>query len=185
LAYPLFKATQEISLIQYVFVHEFGHLFDFANNLNHEVLSDPSCLERVKNDEDYERECHPTMKPGSWGDISWRTPSEVRPEKDFFGRNLLCFYGCETYINTETEMIPFYQGLSTSDFVSSYGASNYADDLAEAWAARWLHVKNKGELQVEVSPTFEVNLSNIYNSDNFSQKRLFLENFAASEVKYP
>jgi hypothetical protein len=36
-----------------------------------------------------------------------------------------------------------------------------------------------------VSPTFEVNLANIYNSKAFGEKREFMKNFTHGEVKYP
>ncbi|WP_374076699.1 hypothetical protein [Bdellovibrio bacteriovorus] len=186
LPYPQLKTAKATPLLQYVFVHEFGHLFDYANKLNKEELGDPTCFDRdIDTDEAYYRECKPYMAPNSWGDISWKDFLTVKPEKDFSFRSKLCFYNCESYIDVNTEMVLLYKGLSQSDFVTSYAASNHMDDFAESWAVRWLVESQQGGLSVQASPELEVRAEDIYNSEKFKTKRDFIEAFTKNPVLYP
>lgn len=185
LPYPRYTSEKNLMLLQYVFAHEFGHLFDFANQINDEILGIPDCNKHdIKNDEDYYRYCKPFMKPGSWGDISWKDSRDVKEDHDFFGRDKLCFYNCKNRMNVESEMPRFYEGLANSDFISSYAASNHMDDFAEAWAIRWLF-STGANLKLKATENMTVDYAKIYNSEKFKAKREFMERFAKGDVRYP
>lgn len=95
----------------YVLTHEFGHLFDFANDIN----NGPS-------------------GPRDWTALSWRNESRVLPEQDFPGRAQVCYYNCGDRIIPRSKIPALYAGLDASNFVTMYAATNIYDDFAESVA---------------------------------------------------
>jgi|GEM_PF-1180021 hypothetical protein len=184
LAYPVYKTHGDIPLLQYVLVHEIGHLFDFANNINEVVVDDPTCEARTTSRRQYHQECKPHFTPTSWGLISWENIYFLRAEKDFFGSDKFCFYNCKSYPNKQ-DMLKTYKGLSNSDFLSGYAASSFMEDFAESWAAHWLIKTHKADLSLHASRELNFKVSEKYNSKKFAQKRSYLEQFLKSEIKYP
>ncbi|NUN07421.1 MAG: hypothetical protein HUU57_16880 [Bdellovibrio sp.] len=186
LPYPRFDGQKPPSLLLDIVVHEFGHMLDFANSINEELFGVKDCMQQdIKSEEDYFEKCKPYAKPGSWTDISWIDGRTAKPEKDFLGRSKLCFYNCVNRMDLQTEMVPFYQGLAQSDFVTSYAASNYMDDFAEAWAVRWMLTTLKGDLSIKASPTVEVQMQDIFESQKFKVKKEYMDKFVQGEIKYP
>ncbi|HEY1079966.1 MAG TPA: hypothetical protein VGE46_07705 [Bdellovibrio sp.] len=186
LEYPRFDGQKPPSLLLDIVVHEFGHMLDFANSINEESFGVADCLkEDIKSEDEYFEKCKPYARPGTWTDISWKDGRTAKPEKDFAGRNKLCFYNCVNRMDLQTEMVPFYQGLAQSDFVTSYAASNYMDDFAEAWAVRWMVETLQGDLSIKASPTVEVQMKDIYESAKFKVKRDYMDTFVQGEIKYP
>lgn len=112
--------------LYFVITHEFGHLFDFANNLNEQV----NCPE--PSDEDEEPEC--VMKEGSFGAISWETDRKPKSENEFLNRNGLCFYACEGKTLSKDDVPLLYKSILNTDFISTYGAVQPWDDFAESLA---------------------------------------------------
>lgn len=185
LKYPVYSTPKiDVSLLQYVIVHEFGHMLDFANKINNVKIVDESCMDRVETDEDFERECQVSVAPESWGAFSWQRHRQVLPHKNFPGRDKLCFYDCQSYMSS-AEMLEFYDGLRQSDFISSYGASNMMDDFAEAWAVRWMIERKDADLLLHADESSIVDTRVLYNSEKFREKREYMENFSKGEVLYP
>lgn len=186
LAYPKFTGHKPPSLLLNIIVHEFGHLFDFSNKINGEELGDPECLnEEIQSEEEFYDKCKPFATPNTWTDISWINGITVKSEKDFSGRAKLCFYNCTSRLDLSTELIPFYEGLAQSDFVTSYAASGYMEDFAEAWVVRWMRTVFKGDLAIQASPSVEVRMNDIYMSEKFKAKREYIEKFVQGKIIYP
>lgn len=185
LDFPKYEMSQNFDLIQDVTVHEFGHMFDFSNKLVQEVETVPDCLnENIDSLEKYLEKCKPIMIENTFGDISWINSGFAKSNSDFDGRNRLCFYYCETFM-TPQEMVNMYVGLSTSDFVTSYAASNPRDDFAETWAIRWMLEYKNAHLILKASENFSFSTYDIYNSEKFKPKRQFLDRFLTSNIQYP
>ena len=112
--------------LYFVVIHEFGHLFDFANDLNKQV----NCPE--PSDEDEEPEC--AMAESSFGAISWETDRMPKDENEFLNRNNLCFYSCNGKTLKKNDVPLIYESLLNTDFISTYGATQPWDDFAESLA---------------------------------------------------
>lgn len=130
---PTFRVTNPRSSVNeflyFVFTHEFGHFFDFANDVNQF-----HCPNGVDAEETPEL-C--TAVANTWSAKTWANFVTPRTQNDFAGRDRLCFYGCDfsaTPPLAGAEITSLYEGLMGSGFVSNYGASNPYDDFAEAVA---------------------------------------------------
>lgn len=181
LAYPKFEIQGNLSFLQNVFGHEFGHLFDFANKIN-KINVDGSCLEKVE--EENRASCY-SFADDSWASLSWKSVREIKPEHDFFGRKRFCYYYCqpEDRMN-ESEMNRSYKEISLSDFVSTYAATNAYDDFAESWNTYWV-IQRGSNVLLHVNPDFRFSSKEIYQSDKFRSKREFIANFLKSKIAYP
>jgi hypothetical protein len=87
--YPTNQNTPEFTL-DYALAHEFGHLFDFTNQLN--KISDCKWEKAPNGDYVHIGKCE--VVPGSWGAFSWTHIDEVRAEQEYAHRKELCFYFC-------------------------------------------------------------------------------------------
>ncbi|MBO9668633.1 MAG: hypothetical protein J7501_17680, partial [Bdellovibrio sp.] len=164
LEFPVYESTTPPPLLQYILAHEFGHLFDFANGVTQVENSIENCENQTLNEEnDHPQKCKPSMRKGSFGSFSWKNLDSPLLEKDFYGRNRLCFYRCKTFM-TNDEMLKLYQGLAASDFISTYAATNPLDDFAEAWAVRWLLNTGK-DLNLKVNKEFQIHTKDNYESE--------------------
>ncbi len=182
LNFPRFTAgSKNPSFLKDVVIHEFGHMFDFANALDSVQLDDENC--GAANPDESEK-CPYHFVEKNWGSLTWKTFDTVKPEYDFFNRDRLCFYRCTTHMNPETEVLPFYQGLGHSVFVSTYAASNPMEDWAEAWAAHWM-LENGEDFEINASADYTFKASDIVNSPKSAERKLFMEHFLSSEIKYP
>ncbi len=185
LQYPIYESKLDISLLQYVVVHEFGHMLDFANGLNQESYGNKNCfLEGVSTYEEYLEKCRPFYESGTWGNISWKSYAVIQDKSDFWGRGLFCFYDCQTY-PVAADIEKAYKGLSSSEFITSYASTNAMDDFAESWAIRWLISEKKNELSLQFDEAFKINTKTVYETPKFKTKREFLKNFAEGEIFYP
>ena len=112
--------------LYFAVVHEFGHMFDFANQLNRTEECPPSPSGETK------EEC--PMAKESWGILSWKTESTPQPENQFPYRKGLCFYWCGLEPMTGAAVRDVYRGLALSNFLSTYAATNPWDDFADSLA---------------------------------------------------
>lgn len=163
--------------LYYVIVHEFGHLFDFANHLNR--YADPNCAPASRG-----RECE--MHPESWGALSWVTPHTPKPENEFPHRTGLCFYWCDGH-PLRREVIPtLYSGLDRTSFLSAYATTQPWDDFAESLA---FHLTSESLGSTYVVDTAQGPLYDLMaklGSPVFATKRAYLRAFLErSDIRYP
>lgn len=126
---PKIETTSETNpedFLYFVIAHEFGHLFDFANDLN----KTKNCTE-PQNEEDFPI-CE--MEEGGWGAISWQTEMKPKSASEFPLRSSLCFYQCEGKPLSKLEVPQVYSDLSKTDFISAYAATGPFDDIADSLA---------------------------------------------------
>lgn len=110
--------------IYFVLVHEFGHLFDFANDLNKKE----NCTKLANGDE----EC--VMSAGSWGALSWETSHKPRTENEFLNRSGLCFYWCGDKPLSPSTANQIYEDIYETSFLSLYASQQPWDDFADSLA---------------------------------------------------
>ena len=96
-----------------VVIHEFGHLFDFANELNGQW----------------------TVEKGSYAALSWKTLMLPLPGVDFPNRREICFYDCEDHPVKESLVETIYNDLYTkTNFLNTYTSRNAREDFADTFA---------------------------------------------------
>ncbi len=172
LPYYNVKSHVEISDFLYLVVaHEFGHFFDFANQVN----DFGACRGEEEN-------C-PAIS--EWSKLSWETSAKPLATSDFAHRSQLCFYNCKQPIASADAMV-LYQGLEQSDFISSYGSTNPWDDFAEVvsiWAAdKYI----SGAISIHVLGSAPINIINHLHSVHMKLKKEYVENLMASKrLTYP
>lgn len=185
LPYPRFQTSTNLPLLEYALTHEVGHLLDFANKLNKESATVDCPYENITSDEDYYQQCKPEFNEGTWGRIDWVNSVQIQPAKDFDLRSKLCYYDCDTLLNPEQDAVTLYTGFSKSSFATTYGATNVADDFAEAWATHWVVNTKHSNVITRGSADISTSLEEIYHSERFKTKREFLEKFVKGPVRYP
>ncbi|MBF0441884.1 MAG: hypothetical protein HQK54_08275 [Oligoflexales bacterium] len=129
--YESYELTQGLPYIQtssnmpgfdlsyFVVTHEFGHIFDFANQLNR---ADRKMDKNQKTSE---------YSDGTWGSISWLSSDLPRPGDRFPYRRSLCFYSCNHEGMTKSAVKELYRGLSGSSFISTYAATSPTEEFAD------------------------------------------------------
>lgn len=113
--------------LYFVVAHEFGHIFDFANELN--KIKD-SCEEKEVDGKKVECE----MAEQSWGAISWINMSKPRLENDYANRSSLCFYSCNQKYIATADINNLYSDLYRTNFISTYSSIQPWDDFADSLA---------------------------------------------------
>lgn len=165
------KTDARVSDFLYFLVaHEFGHLFDFANNLNQQI----DCPE-VHSDEDEFPECK--MAENSWGSLSWITDREPKVENAFPLRDRLCFYDCKNNHLRKSDVFDVYDSLAQTNFISTYATGQPWDDFAESLAYFLMDQKLDSQFFIDTrqGKTFDVKLK--LKSPIFAPKRDYLEKF--------
>lgn len=172
------RNTKEYFL-DYVLNHEFGHLFDFANDLNHIV----DC--EFKKDADgkwrYVGSCVP--KPGSWTALSWQNRKDPVAGADFPIRSELCFYACYGHFIDRKNAVSLFTGLTGSPYQSTYAASNYVEDFAETFASKiaydsgFRYGLNIGGQSFDMSAH--------YAAPVMQPKRDYINKFLSGKIVYP
>ncbi|MBI3557505.1 MAG: hypothetical protein HY074_14670 [Deltaproteobacteria bacterium] len=156
--------------LYFVIAHEFGHIFDFANQLNKSVN---------------EHE----LAPGSWGALSWKDNTTPSAGNRFPNHRGLCFYECNGKTLPASAIAPLYEALyESTNFISTYSTTEPWDDFADS-LAYYLVAKNLGtryELDTQ-QPTRAVydSIAKV-TSARFATKYQFLDAFLKrTDIKYP
>lgn len=157
--------------LYFVVAHEFGHIFDFANNLN---ATDPAC----------EGDACPFAK-ASWGELSWESPQLANAENDFMDRTGLCFYWCETNTINLDRVPQLYRDLQRSNFISTYAASNPWDDFADSLAYFSTQHYLQTKYAIDTKQDAKYDIMRKLKSENFRSKREYIQRFLRSEINYP
>lgn len=158
--------------LYFVIAHEFGHIFDFSNAVNHCSVGDDPNDEHCYFDED------------SFGGIAWQHDRVVKPEHDYYHRDQLCFYWCDANVIASEAIANVYTDLFKSSFISTYGSTNPWDDFAES-VAYWLMDK---ELRARIAIQFEGQVFDVASklqSLQFERKRSYVETFFSKPIIYP
>ena len=162
--------------LYFVIAHEFGHIFDFTNNVN--VAT--SCNEPQK-DEPYE--C--VMDQNSWAGLSWKTSMVAQPESDFPERRSFCFYRCNGNFMNSADAIRAYGNLYKSDFISAYAATSPWDDWADS-VAYFMMDEELGTSYLTQVGYISFDIMTKLHSDGFEKKFKYLKKFfSRTDLQYP
>lgn len=162
--------------LYFVLAHEFGHILDFTNQLNH---SDDCRFENNK----MVGTCLPAAH--SWTELSWiNMLGTAQSQFDFPARKEFCFYSCKQAMDV-TRASQIYTGMFRTNFISVYAAQNpmedFADTLAYYTIDRFLGAKYV--IQMTDGSVFDV-IAHL-NSAVLSEKVKFIDRFLLGPVKYP
>ncbi len=162
--------------LYFVIAHEFGHQFDFANQLNE--YKDPKCIENEK------AECE--LVPGSYGSLSWLTDKTVKPEFEFPHRKDLCFYDCKGKKIPSAGQGPLYEALHTrTPFLSTYSVTEPWDDFADSVAYIVAHKQLKSNYDLYADGKQYSTMAKI-SAPIFKPKYDYITRFLArKDIKYP
>lgn len=158
--------------LYFVIAHEFGHVIDFANELN----VTESCLSE---------DCQ--LKAGTWGSISWETYKTAKPENEFLYRKGLCFYTCEGKFLDPSTVEPIYEALvHRSDFVSLYATTQPWDDFADSLAYVMIHQNLKASYVIHSNQGTSYDIIKKVSSPLFAKKLHFINQLLKdSNLRYP
>lgn len=180
---PLIQTTTQSPVndfLYFVVAHEFGHMFDFANDLNKTTI----CNANTNNKESPPPPC--PFPYGTWGSLTWENPETPRSDDRFPYRRGLCFYTCNGEAMTRVAVPELYSGLIGSGFISTYAASNPFDDFADS-LAYYLMDKNLGttyEIDTRQGKTY--NIMAKLKSGRFEHKYKYIEKFLErTDLVYP
>lgn len=174
-----FSKAGKDTFLYFVITHEFGHLFDFANNLNKQE----NCPE-PKPGTDESPECK--MAAGSWGSISWDTDLKTNPESDFKNRSGLCFYSCNDNHLSKEDVPDLYQSLLHSNFISSYASTNPWDDFAESLAYFTVDQNLSAHYEIDTKQGEKYDSILKLTSPVFEQKLKYIKEFITrTDIAYP
>lgn len=144
----------------YVMNHEFGHLFDFANDINERFTT------------------------SDWSRLSWKTPAKPNSANDYPLRDRLCYYFCNGNYIDKSDSASIFSGLMKTNFISTYASRHPSEDWAETFAhyiaANTLglafHVETQGQ---------KFDMTAHFHSPLLAKKREYVENFLKSAIVYP
>jgi hypothetical protein len=143
----------------YVLSHEFGHLFDFANDIN-------------------------GGRRDGWTPLSWESRGTPLPTSDFPHRADICYYNCSGGPLDRGVIPALYAGLERSNFVTVYAATNPYDDWAESLAFYMLEQQGMTyDLRTGQGETYDL-LSKL-RAPQFASKLAWVERFLAGTLQYP
>ncbi|MNT15896.1 hypothetical protein D3C72_1509750 [compost metagenome] len=167
--------------LQYVVIHEIAHILDFTNSANNFVCKvDQDCHSEQEYNEAYGRKFEPVAN--SWSILSWNNWVDPNPRHDFVLHKDLCFYGCNGKGLNLLQMPEFYRQLNAVEFVTTYAAISPMEDFAESSAFHFFNQKAGFEYHVtDPEATYFLNRKWYAMKD----KREWIENFYAQDLKYP
>ncbi len=172
-------ANQDVNQFVYFLIsHEFGHMFDFANNVNRFT----NC--KSFNEDDFDKDCF--SEKDSWTSLSWESHKKPKPENDFFKIEGLCFYACEKTFVGQNDVNPLYQGFHQSNFISLYAATGPWDDWADsvAYYMMDLHLKARYSINTGQGATYDI--MEKLHSDRMETKHEYLRQFFdRKDLAYP
>ncbi|MFS4458731.1 hypothetical protein [Bdellovibrio sp. HCB2-146] len=166
--------------LHYVVLHEFGHIFDFANAANDfECKTGETC---VRDDQTPEGLRKIVPVPGTWSALSWQNIIEPVTRDNFPLHKELCFYGCNGRGLSIEKMPEFYNQLNSTQFVTTYSAVSSWEDFAESTAFHFLSQSQSFQYRL-TDPVMTYFLDRKWYS--MQDKRTWIENFYSQDLKYP
>lgn len=161
--------------LDYVLNHEFGHLFDFSNNLN----ATTKCSD---NEFQEDGDCVPL--PNTYGALAWKDFFTPKEEYDFSFRGDVCFYFCNGKFIQKQNAPVLFKSILNSGFQSPYTGVNMGEDFGDTFALFLAHKEFGLDYGVMVDGNY-INLSEHFYSDHLKLKREYLEKFMKSDYHYP
>lgn len=170
--------VQTNDFLYFVIVHEFGHILDFANNVNKTT----TCSEPIDKNEDPECEMH----KDSWGSISWITNQRPKFENEFLNRSSICFYWCKGNPLNVADVPQVYRDLAKTNFISIYSTTQPWDDFADSLAYYTMAKNLKLNYSIDTKQGQTYDIIEKLNSPLFSEKYKYLEDFMnRADLVYP
>lgn len=166
--------------LQYVVLHEFGHIFDFTNAVNKFVCKAGETCKEDEWSEEAARKLVPAA--GTWSALSWQNIMEPVGRDNFPLHKDLCFYGCNGRGLTIDKMVEFYSQLNLTQFVTTYSAVSAWEDFAEATSFHFLSQNQSFQYRL-TDPVMTYFLDRKWYS--MQDKRTWIENFYSQDLKYP
>lgn len=167
-----------LSALQYVIIHELGHVLDFANYANEFKFPDYSHCEDDECRYDAYRKAVPVE--GSWSELSWKSPTVPRSEHKFPLWDNLCFYNCHKSLNVN-DIEDFYSQLEKTNFISTYAAVSPYEDFAESLT---FFILSSADFSYNIkTPLKEYALEQRWQT--LHDKKAWLESFYNQDLKYP
>ena len=185
----------------FVFVHELNHLFDMLNRANDRHPDFDTCVEDEKDKKLFHcKSAVDSYSRLSWGDsldVIAYDPEEEKESQDttqeyqrptpswaekFPLVSQLCFYDCKKTISPLL-IKQVYQELNNTDFITSYSASNYFEDFAEAgtiWAFENYKIPYIYQIKGPDKKVY-FDATKQFRSPNFQAKKEWLDKFFARE----
>ncbi len=173
--------TAANDFLYFVIAHEFGHMLDFANDVN--KLEDKTCGKNDPENGPYE-ECK--MDQESWAGFSWMTNKNAWAHSDFTLRPELCFYWCNGKFIGLEKLPETYLGLAQTDFISTYAATNPWDDFADSLAYFVMSLNFPFSYVIQIPNGSNYNIIEKLHSHKFTKKYDYLKNFVErNDLIYP
>lgn len=169
---------QTNDFLYFVITHEFGHLLDFANDVN----KTKSCAE-AENSQDH-GECE--MDEQGWGAFSWITDRKPKLENEFPHRSELCFYWCEGKPLLKNDVPQVYADMDQTSFISIYATTQPWDDFADSVAYFTMSKNLKLNYLISTKQGKTYDIVARLKSPRFSKKYAYLEKFLQrADLIYP
>jgi len=168
--------------LYFVTAHEFGHIFDFSNQLNKIENCSPETPENT------DPECEITSD--SFGAIGWKTTKLPHLENHFFHFEDLCFYWCTSSVPMD-DAVEIYNSFFDTSFISLYSSTQAWDDLAETLAYTLLFEQLKASYTISVTDPVTTlkyfwDIKKKFESPVLAEKKLYLKRFFLREnIIYP
>ena len=159
-------------LIQYILLHELGHVIDFGGNLNPNWDLSPNEI---------------TDGGGSYTffRLSWLVSKELNQYASIFDHNFTQRKDLVYYLGAKlpsSQIVRTYDTLERTSFATLYGATNPYDDFAEAFA-NYVHTVMMGkpyQITVYVDGKIAKTFRPCWSEDRCKEKRLVLERLIES-----
>ncbi len=174
------SASKVSDFLYFVIAHEFGHIFDFANGLNHTT----DCT--APNPQPGTGDCK--LAPGTWGALSWERTTKPLAQNDFFNRTGLCFYNCPNPLSPQN-VSQVYADLSQTNFISTYASTQPWDDFADSLAYYLISQNLNANYLIDTKQNSSPHVFDIMaklHSDLFAEKYQYIQNFMnRKDLYYP
>ena len=162
--------------LYFVVAHEFGHILDFANQLN---SMDDCHFANGK----ITGTCIPTAN--SWTAMSWANMNAPLPDDDFPLRQQMCFYSCKGAPLRPELAAQLYGSLFKTNFISVYATVNQMEDFADTNAYYTIDRFLNARYSIQLGDGQSYNAIDHLNSSVMAPKVKFLDRFLLGEIKYP
>lgn len=152
--------------LYFVIAHEFGHMLDFANEINKTTSCTPGT-------DGQDADC--LMTPESWGAISWTSEHKPKLDNDFNHRKDLCFYWCENKFIQAADIPKLYTDLYESEFISIYATTQPWDDFADSLAYFIMNDQLHTQYSIRAAKGFEFDIMAKLKSPRWAKKYRYIE----------